>query len=65
LEKGSFPIHGLEALEVLCKNQAYVIKRQVPGTPKPTGAQVTWSRHGGPVNAWKEALERAGVVSNE
>ena len=42
---------------MLCKNQAYVIKRQVPGTPKPTGAQVTWSRHGGPVNAWKEALQ--------
>jgi len=57
LEKGSFPIHahGLKALEVLCKNQAYVIKPT--GIPKPIWAQVTWSRHGGPLNAWKEALE--------
>ena len=51
-----------KAIEVLCKNGAYVIKRCVEGCDKPASAQVTWSRFDGPVSAWAEAKQRAGLV---
>ena len=47
---------------MLCKNGAYVIKRCVEGCDKPASAQVTWSRFDGPVSAWAEAKQRAGLV---
>lgn len=51
-----------KAIEVLCKNGAYVIKRCVEGCDKPSSAQVTWSRYNGPAAAWAEAKQRAGLV---
>lgn len=50
-----------EAMEVLCKQGAYVVKRCAKDCEKPACAQVTWSRYGGAVNAWQEACSRAGV----
>ena len=41
------------------------MKRCTDDVDKPAAAQVTWSRFGGPVNAWSEACERAGVGSAE
>lgn len=46
---------------MLCKAGAYVIKRAMPGAIVPESRQVTWSRFGGPVSAWREALQRAGI----
>eukprot|EP00435_Cladocopium_sp_Y103_P043262 s2437_g12.t1 len=56
---------GQAAFEVLCKHGAYVIKRCANDCEKPASAQVTWSRFGGPCNAWDEACQRAGLVSSE
>lgn len=50
-----------KVIEVLCKTQAYVIKKLVDGTARPSGSQVTWKKHGGPMLAWEETLRRAGV----
>lgn len=50
-----------EAIEVLCKLRAFVVKRPLEGHERPLAAQVTWSRHGGAHSAWGEALTRAGV----
>lgn len=52
---------GDAALEVLCKVQAYVVKRPRDGTERPGVAQVLWKRHGGPIKAWDEAKSRAGL----
>ena len=45
--------------------KAYVIKKFVAGTPKPTSNQVTWSKHGGATEAWYEVCRRAGVAISE
>lgn len=51
-----------QAIEVLCKNQAFFVKRAAPeAVGCPVLGQVTWSKHGGPKPAWCEALKRAGV----
>lgn len=54
----------VKAIEVLCKQQAYVVKQTSSGE-RPSSAQVTWSRHGGPVSAWAEAKHRAGLAEEE
>lgn len=54
-----------QAIEVLCKQQAYYIKKSIPGTPKPSSYQVSWSKHGGAVEAWNEACRRAGLSAVE
>eukprot|EP00435_Cladocopium_sp_Y103_P070164 s1276_g34.t1 len=56
------------ALEVNCKQSAFVVKRAKPGlTECAITGQVTWSRFGGAEQAWNEAKKRAGVLgsSNE
>lgn len=55
------PFPFTKALEVLCKVQAYVVKRPRDGTERPGVAQVLWKRHGGPIKAWDEAKSRAGL----
>lgn len=54
-----------QAIEVLCKQHAYYIKKPLPDTPKPSSYQVSWSKHGGPVEAWNEACRRAGLSAVE
>ena len=61
LLKVAIPV-AAEAIEVQLKNCAYVVKRTAPDVEKPTGCQVTWSKFNGPVNAWKEACQRAGIL---
>eukprot|EP00435_Cladocopium_sp_Y103_P068222 s658_g31.t1 len=59
------PDQALHAIEVLCKQQAYYIKKSVDGTPKPSSYQVSWSKHGGAIGAWNEARRRAGLSAVE
>ena len=54
-----------KAIEVLCKVQAYYIKKAVEGTPKPSSYQVSRGKHGGPKEAWNEAIRRAGLSIDE
>ena len=48
---------------MLCKNSAYVVKKPaaIDGSIPVITGQVTWSRFGGPKQAWKEAKKRAGL----
>ncbi len=54
-----------EAIEVLLRNQAYVLKRIGPeqgaegGKVSLKNRQWTWSKHGGPVRAWEAIKEAA------
>ena len=41
--------------------KAYVVKRALEGALPSSSMQVTWSRHGGPKEAWNEAKRRAGL----
>lgn len=54
-----------EAIEVLLKNKAYVIKRCHPECENPISGQITWGRFGGPASAWLEALQRSGILSDD
>jgi len=57
-----------EAIEVLLKSKAYVVKRLDASDPsgsdgqsqKEKLGQVTWSKFGGPTKAWNVAATRAG-----
>lgn len=54
-----------EAVEVLLRNQAYVLKRIGPADGDEGGKvslknrRWTWSKHGGPVGAWEAIKEAA------
>ncbi len=52
----------IEAIEVLCKCQAFVVKKIKGDAPKPEKAQCTWSRFASVADAWQEAKKRAGVA---
>ena len=58
---GAPPLQPTEAIEVLCKIRAFVVKRTVPGVAKPDKGQVTWSKFSTPEDAWVEAKKRAGL----
>lgn len=55
-----------QAIEVLLKARAYVVKRlesSVECTSEESKArlgQITWSKYGGPIKAWSVAASRAG-----
>eukprot|EP00438_Fugacium_kawagutii_P004819 Skav227007 [mRNA] locus=scaffold969:69440:72875:- [translate_table: standard] len=60
------PVLGSQSVvEVQCKNRCYVLKKGLPGTPRPSSQQVTWGRHGGVVEAWNEVKRRGGLTIPE
>lgn len=60
-----------EAIEILLRNRAYVVKRvgtedgAGSGDRSLKGKQYTWSKHGGPMEAWDKAVEAAGWPESE
>ena len=50
---------GGACVEVLLRHEAYFIKKMRPDFPGPYG-QISWSKHGGPREAWELVKERAG-----
>ena len=50
-------IAGIEAIEVLLRHEAYVVKRggDGPGADRVRLGQISWSKYGGPHVAWDEA----------
>lgn len=50
---------GGACVEVLLRHEAYFIKKMRPDFPGPYG-QISWSKHGGPHEAWELVKERAG-----
>ena len=53
---------GAQAIEVLLKARAYVVKRsdEAKAAERNCLGQVTWSKYGGPSDAWVVAATRAG-----
>eukprot|EP00435_Cladocopium_sp_Y103_P029053 s1416_g7.t1 len=59
-----------EAIEVLLRARAFVIKRVASEDGSSSGSsaayrQFTWSKHGGPTNSWNVAKEAAGWPDDE
>lgn len=60
LTYSSIPASTPQAIEVLCKQRAYFVKRVAPGAEGKVG-QVSWLKNTDPKEAWRVAQIQAGI----